>query len=306
MKTTKRIAAVLALLAAACASKKQPGFENADEAARQLVQALRENDVKRAEEILGPGSEDLLNSGDEVADRNGRQKFVELYDEKHRLEQDAPDRCTLCVGEIDWPLPMPIIRSGDVWVFDTAAGADELINRRIGRNELGTIQVCLAYCDAQREYFEADRNGDGVLEYAQKIKSSEGKQDGLFWPAAEGEPQSPLGDLAAQAVKEGYGGNDPDSGPHPYHGYFYRILTGQGSHAQGGAFSYVAGGHMIGGFALVAYPAEYGNSGVMSFIVDHDGAVFQKDLGDDTDKIAEAMKSFDPDPTWKAVGKETE
>jgi len=301
MRNTKRIAAVLALLAAACASKKQPGFENAEEAARQLVQALREDDVKKAEEILGPGSEELLNSGDAVADKNGRQKFVELYDQKHRLEQKDPETVVLCVGEIDWPVPIPIVRSGEVWVWDTTAGADEIINRRIGRNELGTIQVCLAYCDAQREYFETDHMGNGLLEYAQKFRSSEGKHDGLYWPAAEGETQSPLGALAAEAVKEGYGGPNPSGEPRPYHGYYYRILTAQGSHAKGGAFSYLADGHMIGGFGLVAYPADYGNSGVMTFIVDHDGTVFQKDLGDDTNKIAESMKSFDPDPTWKAA-----
>lgn len=303
MSTTKRIALVLAVVAAACASKKeQPGFETADEAARQLAQALRTNDLKLAEEILGPESKDLLYSGDEVADANGRKKFVELYDEKHRLEQGSDaNRRTLCVGEIDWPLPIPILKSGDVWVFDTASGLDELVNRRIGKNELDTIQVCLAYCDAQQEYFEADRDGDGVLEYAQKIRSSEGKRDGLFWKVGDGEPESPLGALAAQAVREGYTGGNPDEGPLPYHGYYYKVLKSQGKHAAGGAFGYVANGHMIGGFALVAYPAEYGNSGVMSFIVGHDGKVFEKDLGDDTDRVAEAMGAFDPDASWKPV-----
>ncbi len=300
MNHLARFAILLALLFASCASKKEPmGFETADEAARQLVQAFRDNDVKRAEDILGPDSGELLHSGDEVADKSGRQKFIELYDEKHRLEENDASRVILCVGEIDWPLPIPIVRAGDVWVFDTDAGIDELINRRIGRNELSSIQVCLAYCDAQREYFETDHDGDGVLEYAQRIRSSDGRHDGLFWKAAEGEPMSPLGDLAAQAVKEGYTGGDPEEGPRPYHGYYYRILKAQGGHADGGAFSYVANGHMIGGFALVAYPAEYGNSGVMSFLVAHDGKVFEKDLGEDTGKIAEAMTAYDPDPSWK-------
>jgi Protein of unknown function (DUF2950) len=302
MNNTARLALLLALVFASCASKKEPlGFETADEAARQLVQAFRADDVKRAEEILGPDSHELLYSGDDVADKNGRQKFVELYDEKNRLEENDANRKILCVGEIDWPLPIPIVLSGQVWTFDTAAGIDELINRRIGRNELNSIQVCLAYCDAQREYFENDHDGDGVLEYAQRIRSSEGKHDGLFWKVGEGEPMSPLGDLAAQAVKEGYAGKNPEEGPQPFHGYYYRILKAQGSHASGGAFGYVANGHMIGGFALVAYPAEYGNSGIMSFIVHHDGKVFEKDLGDDTGKLAEAMSSYDPDSTWKAV-----
>lgn len=302
MSTTKRITTVLALLAAACASKKeQPGFETADEAARQLAQAFRADDIKLAEEILGPGSAELLYSGDDVADKNGRQKFVELYDEKHRLEPAGEDRMTLCIGEIDFPVPCPIVQKGGVWTFDAAAGVEEILDRRIGRNELNAIQVCLAYCDAQQEYFEADRDGDGVLEYAQKFRSSDGKRDGLFWKVNEGEPMSPLGELAAEAVKEGYKGGNPEEGPRPYHGYFYRILKAQGSHAQGGAFNYMASGHMIGGFALVAYPAEYGNSGVMSFIVAHDGKVFENDLGDDTEKIAESMSGFDPDPSWKAV-----
>jgi hypothetical protein len=301
MKTIRRSLILLAALAAACASRKQPGFETADEAARQLVQALRTDDVKQAEEILGPESKDLLSSGDPVADKNGREKFVQLYDQKHRMEKVDDSTMTLCIGDIDWPVPIPIVRSGDVWTFDTAAGRDELINRRIGKNELSTIQVCLAYCDAQREYYATEHDGDNIHEYAQKFRSSPGKHDGLYWPAAEGEPQSPLGELAAKAVAEGYGGNkSADAGPQPYHGYYYRILKAQGSHAKGGAFSYLAHDRMIGGFALVAYPADYGNSGVMTFCVDHEGKVFQKDLGDDTPKTAKAMTEYDPDDTWQA------
>jgi len=300
MNVTMRSLIVLAVLLAACASRKQPGFETPDEAARQITQALRTENLQEAEEILGPEAKDLLSSGDEVADRNGRKKFVELYDEKHRIEMKNENTAILCIGEIDWPCPIPIIRSGDVWVFDTAAGREEILDRRIGRNELDTIQVCLAYCDAQREYYETDHDGNGVLEYAQKVRSSPGKQDGLYWKAAEGQPQSPLGELAAKAVAEGYGGNPSSEEPQPYHGYYYRILKAQGSHAKGGAFSYMAQDKMIGGFALVAYPADYGNSGVMTFIVDHDGVVFQSDLGDDTQKDAQAMTSFDPDSSWKA------
>jgi hypothetical protein len=230
-----------AVLAAACASTRQPGFETADEAVRQLVQALRTDDLARAEEILGEGGADILYSGDEVADANGRKEFVRLYDEKNRLEPRSDGTMTLCVGEIDWPLPGPVVRSGDVWVFDAAAGREEILDRRIGKNELNAIQVCLAYCDAQSEYAMEDRDGDGVREYA------------------------------------------------------------QGPTANGGAHAYVVRGDMIGGFALVAYPAEYGNSGVMTFVVNYDGKVFEKDLGDETEKVAEAMKSFDPDATWKAA-----
>ena len=302
MNATLRPAILLALFAAACASKPQARFETADEAARQLVEALRADNLAQVEEILGPESKPLLHSGDEVADRNGRQKFVQLYGEKHRMEKTNEGVMTLCIGEIDWPVPIPIILSGDTWTFDTAAGKDEVISRRIGRNELNSIQVCLAYCDAQKEYGAIDQDGDGLHEYAQKFKSSPGNHDGLYWPAKEGEPSSPLGVLAADAVKEGYGGQAQGEGPHAYHGYFYRILKAQGPHASGGALSYmVHDDQMIGGFALVAYPAEYGNSGVMSFIVNHDGTVFQKDLGDDTDKAAEAMTAFDPDPSWKPV-----
>lgn len=291
---------LLALLAAACASQpEQPGFETPDEAARQITQALRTEDLARAEEILGEGSNDLLYSGDEVADKNGRKEFVRLYDEKHRLEKVNDRTMTLCVGEIDWPMPIPIIRSGDVWIFDTPAGLEEILNRRIGKNELSTIQVCLAYCDAQCEYGIKDRDGDGVLEYAQKFRSSPGKQDGLYWKAGEGEPQSPLGEFAAQAVKEGYGGNPEAEGPRPYHGYFYRILKSQGASAPAGAHDYMVRDDMVGGFALVAYPSEYGNSGVMSFIVNYEGKVFQKDLGEETSKVAEAMTKFDPDPSWQ-------
>lgn len=293
---------LLAILAASCASHpERPGFETPDEAARQLTQALRTEDLAKAEEILGEGGQDLLYSGDEVADKSGRKEFVRLYDEKHRLEQVNDRTMTLCIGEIDWPVPVPIIRSGETWVFDTEAGREEILNRRIGRNELGTIQVCLACCDAQREYGMQDRDGDGVLEYAQRFRSSAGKQDGLYWAVNEGEPLSPLGELAAQAVTEGYGGRKEAEGPQPYHGYYYRILKSQGAKASGGSCDYMVRDDMIGGFALVAYPAEYGNSGVMTFVVNYEGAVFQKDLGDDTAKAAEGMAKFDPDPSWKVV-----
>jgi hypothetical protein len=199
------------------------------------------------------------------------------------------------VGKGDWPFPIPIVKKGSGWVFDAAKGKEEVLNRRIGQNEINAIQVALAYVDAQREYAMKDRDGDGLLEYAQSFRSESGKRNGLYWPIKSGEEQSPLGEFAARAVKEGYKAADK---PFPFHGYYYRILTAQGKDAAGGAYSYIVKGSMIGGFALVAYPAEYGNSGVMTFIVNHDGKVFQKDLGKNTASLAAAMKEYNPDKTW--------
>ena len=204
----------------------------------------------------------------------------------------------LIVGQNDWPFPIPIVGQDGKFVFDTAAGKEEILNRRIGRNELYTIQVMLAVVDAQREYAMKDNDQDGLLEYAQKFRSDPGKKNGLFWRTKEGEEPSPLGALVAQARQEGYFEKEPTEGPSPYHGYFYRMLTAQGANANGGEFDYIVNGKMIGGFAIVAYPAEYGNSGVMTFIVNHDGVVYQKDLGEDAEKEARAMKRFDPDKTW--------
>ncbi|MFI5317233.1 MAG: DUF2950 domain-containing protein, partial [Myxococcota bacterium] len=191
---------------------------------------------------------------------------------------------------------IPLVRKGDQWHFDAAAGRKEILARRVGRNELATIQVCLAYVDAQREYGSKDRNADGLFEYAKKFRSTPGQQDGLYWPAEPNEPESPLGEFVADARSEGYAGKPAGT---PYHGYLFKILTAQGPHAAGGAYDYLVRGRMLGGFALVAYPAQYGNSGVMTFLVNHDDVVYSKDLGPDTKKIAAAMKRFDPDSTWK-------
>ena len=204
----------------------------------------------------------------------------------------------LLIGKDEFPFPIPIVADAGAWHFDTDAGAVEILDRRIGENELAAIEVLRAYVDAQREYAEADRDGNGV-QYAPKLLSSEGKKDGLFWPTAEGEPESPFGPLIAEARAEGY--RRKADGPTPYHGYLFKVLTAQGKDAPGGARDYVIGGRMIGGFGLVAAPAEYGNSGVMTFIVDHGGVVFQKDLGPETSRKAAAMKVFDPDGTWTKV-----
>lgn len=275
---------------------KQRTFASPEEAVKAMVDALKANDVKVLESILGPGSKDLVSSGDPVADQSGREKFVKLYEEKNRVEQTA-DKAVLSIGNEDWPSPIPIVKKDGMWRFDSAAGKEEMLARRIGKNELSTIQFCLAYVDAQREYFRKDRDGDGILEYAQKFGSDKGKNNGLYWQVKQGEEQSPLGLLAAMAQKQGY--SKKGSKPQPFFGYYYRILTGQGKNAPGGAYDYMVKGNMIGGFALVAYPAKYGASGVMTLIVNHDGVVYEKDLGKNTEKAAQAMKLFDPDSTWK-------
>jgi hypothetical protein len=288
-------------IAADVQPSKQKTFRSPEEAVKSLFDAVKGNDTKELMAIFGPSGKELISSGDEVADVTGRERFVHAYEQMNKLVKESDAKVILHVGDGDWPLPIPIVKRGESWFFDTKEGKEEILNRRIGRNELDTIQTCLAYVDAQREYARKDRNSNKVLEYAQKFRSTKGKKDGLYWEAGEGEGQSPLGDLFAKAVKEGYTQRKPGSGPQPYHGYYYKILKAQGQSAPGGAYDYVVKGKMIGGFALVAYPAEYGNSGIMTFMVNHDGVVYQKDLGKDTERIATAMAKFDPDQTWKRV-----
>jgi len=279
----------------------QKTFKSPEEAAKSLMDAVKSNDTKELLAIFGPAGKELISSGDEVADKTGREHFVKDYEEMNKLEKETDNKMILVVGNREWPLPIPIVKKGEAWVFDTKAGKEELLNRRIGRNELDTIQTCLAYVDAQREYAMKDRDNNKLLEYAQKFWSTPGKKDGLHWETKEGEEKSPFGAVAAQAVQEGYKPKKPGDKPVPYHGYFYRILKAQGKNAPGGAYDYVIKGKMIGGFGLVAYPAEYGASGVMTFIVNYDGVVYQKDLGKETGKIASAMTKYDPDSTWKKV-----
>jgi len=277
---------------------KQRTFASPEEAVKAFIEALKSNDVKALEAILGPGSRDLVSSGDPVADKAVRERFLSRYGEKNRLEvTDA--KANLSLGNDDWPFAVPIVKKDGLWRFDAKAGKEEILARRIGQNELSAIQFCLAYVDAQREYTLKDRDGDGLLEYAQKFGSDKGKKNGLYWKAKEGEEQSPLGPIAAAAYSRGY--RKKGENPQPFYGYYYRILTGQGKNAPGGAYGYLAKGNMIGGFALVAYPARYASSGVMTFIVNHDGVVYEKDLGRNTEKAAQAMKLFDPDSTWKKV-----
>lgn len=302
----RRLGAVALLIVAsllpACAGTKPQAFDSPDEAVQTLVGALRADDTARLKAILGSAGEDIVSSGDQVADDNAREDFLRAFDEHHELETPDADTATLSVGHDRWPLPIPVVRSAKGrWSFDAAAGKEEILNRRIGRNELDVIEVCRAVVDAQRDYASMDPDGDGVYEYARKIISDPGRKNGLYWPAAEGEPESPLGELAAEASAEGYGGQGRRDGPRPFHGYYYRLLTSQGPHAPGGKRNYVERGYMIGGFGMVAYPAEYGNSGIMTFIVNQNGVVYQKDLGSGTASKAKSMKEFDPGEGWTAV-----
>ena len=281
------------------ADANQNNFNSPEEAVRALTEAVKGNDTKELLAIFGPLGKELIFSGDEVADKTGRERFIKAYEEMNKLVNENDTKVILHVGNGDWPFPIPVVKRGEYWLFDTMAGREEILNRRIGRNELNAIQVCMAYVDAQREYVLKDRDGDKLLEYAQKFVSDKGKKNGLYWEAKEGEPQSPLGPLMAKATKEGYTGKKSGEKRSPYHGYYYKILKAQGKNAPGGEYDYVVNGKMIGGFALVAYPAEYGNSGIMTFIVNQGGVVYEKDLGKETEKIATAMKKFDPDKTWK-------
>jgi hypothetical protein len=290
--------AVAANPAAAAAGAKQKSFSTPEEAAQQLAAAARSGDSRALVEVLGPDARTIITSGDAVADRRGRERFAKAYDEANVLERSGDAKAVLSVGKEGWPFPIPIVRDPAGWRFDTKAGKEEILNRRVGRNERHAIQAALAYVDAQREYYTRNPQNDKMLQYAQKLLSASGKRDGLYWLARGSEPPSPLGPVFAAARAEGYG-KDSSGKPYPYHGYFFRILKGQGPEARGGAYDYVVQGRMIGGFALVAYPAEYGNSGVMTFLVNHDGTVYEKDLGPESGRVARKLSKFDPDKTWK-------
>lgn len=286
---------------ALAADAKQKSFKSPEEAVQALVGAAKGNDTKELLAIFGPAGKELIFSGDEAADKAGRDRFVKAYEEMNKLVSENDKKVILTVGNEEWPYPIPVVKKGENWLFDTKAGKEEILNRRIGRNELNAIQVCLAYVDAQREYIMEDRDENKLLEYAQRFISRKGEKNGLYWEAKEGEQQSPLGPLFAKAAVEGYAGKGPGGKRNPYHGYYYRILKSQGKNAPGGEYDYLVNGKMIGGFALVAYPAEYGNSGVMTFIAGQDGVVYEKNLGKETRNIAAAMKKYDPDKTWKKV-----
>jgi hypothetical protein len=290
-------AAVIILALLTPATHAQQAYSSAEDAAAALGAAARTGTTRAILKVLGRDAEDIVESGDDVADADTRQRFLSAYDTKHSIKAEGNKKATLLLGEDDFPFPIPLVKNRHRWEFDPAAGRLEILYRRIGRNELDAIQTSLAFVDAQNEYADKDRTGDGTGVYAQRIVSNPGKKDGLFW--RDDRDASPLGQLAAQAAVEGYEAGT--EGSEPYHGYYFRMLKGQGPNAPGGALNYVVKGKMIGGFALIAYPAEYGNSGVMTFMVNHAGTVYQKDLGERTAVIAKRIYLFDPDQTWRKV-----
>ncbi len=293
-------ASALAVSASSAASSKlkQKSFATPEDAVKAFIDAIKAEDKEELSAIFGPKDVSGLSSGDEVSDRAERGRFVKAYDEKNSIEM-KDDKAILQVGNDDWPFPIPIVKKGASWHFDTKAGREEIINRRIGRNELRVIDTMQGYVVAQREYASKDRSGDGS--YAQKFMSTPGKKDGLYWEAKEGEDESPAGPFMAKAAQEGYFKKPKPDKPSPFHGYYFKILKAQGKNAPGGDYNYVAKGKMILGFGLIAYPAKYGSSGIMTFVVNQQGLVYQKDLGRNTAKVAAAIRKYDPDKTWRKV-----
>ncbi len=294
------VALSLGLPTKSVGAEQRRNFATPEKAVEALAVAANAKDRQALRTLFGLDTDELV-ATDQVQAANELSDFTAAFNQTNRVVRESDNRYALKVGPNDWPFPIPIVRKGGEWFFDTAAGKEELLNRRIGRNELETLEVVRAYVDAQREYASRDRDGDEVLEYAQRMVSSSGMKDGLFWPPSLDGEISPLGPLVAEAQGEGYGlktkGETGD--PSPFHGYFFKILTRQGSHAAGGKYTYIINGNMIGGFALVAWPADYGESGIMTFIVNQQGRVYQKDLGDKTGKLTAAMTEYDPDNTWQ-------
>jgi hypothetical protein len=302
-RTSLYLAAVFAAGLASMHAAPQPagrGFATAQEAAQALVDAAAQNDTAALLKLFGPAGRDIVESGDAAEDAAGRAHFTELARARMAVtpEPGNPNRATLIAGPQDWPFPIPLVRQNGQWYFDTAAGRVEVLARRVGRNELTAIEVCRGYVEAQMAYAAADRNGDGVLQYAQKLMSAPGKKDGLYWEGeAAGLVPKAFADAASGMFAEG-------KKPVPYHGYYFHTLKAQGPDAPGGAMDYVVNGKMIGGFALIAYPAEYGVSGIKTFLVGHQGIVYEKDLGAATDTLARQVVRFNPDKTWKAISGE--
>ncbi len=276
----------------------QQTFASAAEASQALLTALQGNDQKAMLKVLGPGATQVLSSGDEEEDKNDRADFVKKYEAMHRLQTDPDGFTTLYIGAENWPSPIPLAHRGKLWYFDTAAGKSEVLYRRVGENELTVIHVCTEMVDAEKEYYAKPHDGSSVQAYAQKILSGPGKHNGLYWEASQGEPESPLGPFVAEAESEGYP-ETGNQGAQPFHGYYFRVLKEQGPHAPGGEKSYVVDGQMTGGFAFLAFPAEYRSSGVMTFLVDQDGVVYEKDLGQRTEEIARTLRRYDRDATWR-------
>jgi hypothetical protein len=290
---------LLASAAIAATSSGQQVFPSPAAAAKALVGAARIDDMAALSSILGGDAKEVLSSGDPVADNNARDNFVAKYDQMQRLGYDDRGRVILYLGADNWPFPIPLVKSGDGWIFDTEAGKRELLFRRVGRNELYTIDVLADLADAQEEYASEIRDNASVKQFAQKIQSEPGKHDGLYWTVSSGEEESPIGPLIADATAEGY--KTGAAAAIPFHGYYYKILSRQGNTAPGGAKDYLVDGKMTGGFAFLAYPATYGASGVMTFMINQDGIIVQKDLGTNTAKVANAITEYDPDKSWEEV-----
>jgi hypothetical protein len=298
MRALVLLVAVAAALVACSRSVSQKDFASPEEAAQALVAAVKAADTHALLEVLGADAQPVIDSGDPVRDRHARERFLEAYAAAHDFDSATEGTTTLQVGADKWPFPFPLQQHSNRWSFDSSAGAEEIINRRVGENELDAIQSCLAFVDAEREYYIRNPQEQPLLQYAQKLASTEGHKDGLYWPTTGDEPVSPLGEQFARARSEGYFENGVAAGQ-GYRGYRYRLLTAQGPSAAGGAYDYLVNGKMIGGFALLAFPVEYGNSGVMTFIVNHDGVVYSKDLGSETAKVASGIAAFDPDSSWQ-------
>ncbi|MGZ8238154.1 MAG: DUF2950 domain-containing protein [Methylobacter sp.] len=283
------------------AADKAQGFASPDEASKALVDAARVNDKNKMSVLFGSKYGLILSSGDEVEDANLRADFLKMAEEKSLIENEGAYKAILHFGQNDWVFPIPLVNNEGQWRFDAEQGKQEILNRRIGRNELNTLGAVRGYVEAQSEYASIDRDGDEVSEFATKIRSEPGKFDGLYWETAPGQPESPLGPLFAEAKAAGYKVKGSSESPTPYQGYFYKILTRQGGNVPGGKYDYIINGSMIAGFALVAFPAIYGSSGVMTFVVNHSGKIYQKNLGSKTRELALAMKTYDPDSSWEAV-----
>ena len=285
--------------AAAKPAAAQRTFASPEDASTALIEAVRAKNVDGLLAVVGPQSSSWIFTGDKVADANDWAKFAAAYEKKHSLRKDGDAKAILEVGDDGWPFPAPLVKKGSTWSFDANAGRDEVVNRRVGRNELDAIQTLLAAVDAQREFAAGDLDGNGFADYARRFISSPGKKDGLYWPDEAGKPSSPLGPMFAAAAKEGYGKQPKGEKPGPYHGYHYKLLTSQGKDAPGGAYDYMVGGKLLGGFGIVAWPATYRVSGVTTFVVNHEGVVYEKDLGPRTAALATSMTRFDPDATWR-------
>jgi len=282
----------------------QKTFSSPTAAADALAAAAKKHDKQEMLAVLGHSGQELIYSGDRVADKANNDRFVEKYHEMHRFAATGSGRMILYIGAENWPVAIPLKKSGTQWYFDTAYGKQEVLYRRIGSNELNVIKVCQEIVNGEHEYYAASHDGDSVHQYAQKFRSTPGKQDGLYWEVkSDGQPESPLGPLVAEAASEGYKHHAHHAAgqPRPFHGYVYRLLTRQGAAAHGGAQDYIVDGKMTGGFALLAYPVRYRDSGVMTFVVNQDGQIYQKDLGPRTSQIASEMVEYNPDDTWQPV-----